>query len=557
MAKVKIKDNQTGKILEVDDTQLGQYGLGQQPQQMQPQLQQVLQPGMQQPQTQQPLNPQLQEALQPGMEQPQSDRSKYITGHSLQEIQDTLNAARAAGNKTDIKYLEDDYDKEYKYQQDFGKKDTTSKKESVTLRKEFSKESKDLGFQDAQKSWTRASTADKTGAGDLTVIYSYIKALDPTSVVREGEINLTKAAESVPNNVIRAYQRAKEGKIMSDELRGEMLSELGGMYNERANKQKELNAFYTGLASDSGIDPNDVVGKIGEIKLAEIPKKEEIKPKSIVEKVSGGAGFLYDTLLGQSQKVARDVVAGKMAPSINESSNSAIQTAQQTMKLWEKETDPTKKKALYDQAQSLLAQSSKQSGEIGKEFSTDVKENPLKRAAVSAVEIASTAKLLTDLPTILKSVKNAGGNIKHIKNPTKAFVEARDLAVKKYPTMDIKSVIEAGDKAAKLNPAGAADWEVAKTALSKSGKMPTKDLLQMLTDWGSQTYDKSGDVKGKAAAAIYNRVYQAGRTAIQTQAPEVASHTGKLAFLKNLPKNTQKATWLALKAVGLGKLVGL
>lgn len=162
---------------------------------------------------------------------------------------------------------------------------TQGKKDATNLRKEFSTETKNLGFQELQNSWQKVQSAPTTGAGDLTIVYSYIKALDPTTAVREGEINLTKAAESIPGNIIRAYKRAKEGQVISPELRQEMIGEIGRMYNERAKKQQELNAFYSGLASDSGVDPNDVIGKVGEIKFAEIPEVKQQKKRGLIEQI--------------------------------------------------------------------------------------------------------------------------------------------------------------------------------------------------------------------------------------------------------------------------------
>src|SRR3990167_233570 len=178
--------------------------------------------------------------------------------------------------------------------------DKETKKQAATLRKEFNSEAKNLGFKEVQSSWQKVSNANKTGAGDLSIVYSFIKALDPTTAVREGEIDLTKAAESIPNRFIKAYQRAKEGKVISNELRNEMINEVGSIYNEKAKQQQQLNAFYTGLATDMGVSPKDVIGGVGEIKLAPISSKISQGKKDTG--ITGALGeFLFNTGKGIAQ----------------------------------------------------------------------------------------------------------------------------------------------------------------------------------------------------------------------------------------------------------------
>src|SRR3990167_2921377 len=63
--------------------------------------------------------------------------------------------------------------------------DKETKKQAATLRKEFNSEAKNLGFKEVQSSWQKVSNANKTGAGDLSIVYSFIKALDQTTATTE------------------------------------------------------------------------------------------------------------------------------------------------------------------------------------------------------------------------------------------------------------------------------------------------------------------------------------------------------------------------------------
>ena len=153
-----------------------------------------------------------------------------------------------------------------------GVQGTGDVKEAANLRKEFAKETKDSNFKFVQDAYRRTKDVPNTGAGDLSLIYSFIKALDPTSVVREGEINISKATGSVPENLLTAYKRVKEGKLLSDQQRAEYKGEIGRFYNEKAKEQQQRNAFYSGLASDMQIDPQKIIGEYSNLELADIPE---------------------------------------------------------------------------------------------------------------------------------------------------------------------------------------------------------------------------------------------------------------------------------------------
>src|SRR3990167_10856070 len=150
-------------------------------------------------------------------------------------------------------------------------------KQAAQLRKEFNALQEIKDFKNARDSWNRARDVPNDGSGDLTLIYSYIKALDPNSVVREGEINISKATGSVPNNLITSYKRVKEGKLLSDEQRAEYQSEVGRFYNYKAQIAQQSQAHYSGLASDMGANPEDVVGGIGKIETAKVPELPDIQ----------------------------------------------------------------------------------------------------------------------------------------------------------------------------------------------------------------------------------------------------------------------------------------
>lgn len=194
-------------------------------------------------------------------------------------------------------------------------KEEDNGKDTATLRKEFAKESKDSNVKLIQDAYSRIKDVPNTGSGDLSLLYSYIKALDPTSVVREGEINISKATASVPENLLTAYKRVKEGKLLSSQQRQEYKGEISRFYNEKVKEQQERNRFYSELAADQKIDPKKIIGDYANIKPANI---SEVTPPQQNKEFGGPLGALLglaggasDFLLPETKKIpgrAQDIV---------------------------------------------------------------------------------------------------------------------------------------------------------------------------------------------------------------------------------------------------------
>jgi hypothetical protein len=80
---------------------------------------------------------------------------------------------------------------------------------------------------------------------DVAMIFEFMKALDPTSVVREGEQATVQNAASVPERVRSFYNRLIGGEKISGELeRGQMVEAARDAMRARASRQAELESGY-------------------------------------------------------------------------------------------------------------------------------------------------------------------------------------------------------------------------------------------------------------------------------------------------------------------------
>lgn len=103
---------------------------------------------------------------------------------------------------------------------------------------------------------------------DLALIFAFMKVLDPTSVVREGEFANAQNTGGIAENVVNAYNKALNGERLTDRQRSEFFRTANGMmrdrqanYQEVVNRQRELASQY-GLSPDR-VAPAQPVGQQG------------------------------------------------------------------------------------------------------------------------------------------------------------------------------------------------------------------------------------------------------------------------------------------------------
>ena len=125
-------------------------------------------------------------------------------------------------------------------------------KEQTELEKEFRKTWRDSkvvkNFEDAQAGYSRvvAGATQDSKAGDIALIFGFMKTLDPTSVVRESEFSLGENVGSFGGKV-KAYWDSFTGKgRLTPEQRKEILSASTQQFG---TYQTELDTFKSGFST--------------------------------------------------------------------------------------------------------------------------------------------------------------------------------------------------------------------------------------------------------------------------------------------------------------------
>lgn len=97
-----------------------------------------------------------------------------------------------------------------------------------------------------------------TGAGDTAIVFGFMKMLDPTSVVREGEQASAQNAAGVPEGIRGMWNMLIGGGKLSDEARAQILAASDKVYNEASQNIETVNQRYGGIAGQYNLDPSRV-----------------------------------------------------------------------------------------------------------------------------------------------------------------------------------------------------------------------------------------------------------------------------------------------------------
>lgn len=140
-----------------------------------------------------------------------------------------------------------------------GNDTTPNPKGAMDLRKELRQNNKDYYTVGDAYSRMKNVAENPSAAGDISMIFSYMKMLDPNSTVREGEYATAQNAAGIPTRVMNLYNQTLQGTRLSDLQRSDFLNQAGNLFNaQKARFDKEAD-YYRGVAERYNINPEDVI----------------------------------------------------------------------------------------------------------------------------------------------------------------------------------------------------------------------------------------------------------------------------------------------------------
>lgn len=128
------------------------------------------------------------------------------------------------------------------------------------LRDNFRMETDDYRLIQGHYQRLQAAAANPSAAGDIAMVYAFMKMLDPTSVVRETEYATAQNAAGVPVVIQNLWNRLLSGERLAPEQRNDFLTQAQALYGATQQQFDATVDRYRGLATQYQMDPDRVLG---------------------------------------------------------------------------------------------------------------------------------------------------------------------------------------------------------------------------------------------------------------------------------------------------------
>lgn len=217
---------------------------------------------------------------------------ELVTDLTTQEAEKTkaedkkkaLEEERAYQEKQDLISFE--REAKLKEKLDAKKEDKENFTQEQQLRTQLDGLSKD--FVSVRDSYNRIKTVTKepSPAGDLSMIYNYMKMLDPGSTVRESEFATAAQAGSFGDRIQSAVGKIVTGKRLDDSQRKDFVAQAEKLYTQQKVSHKALINKYNKIAGAYGLNPERVTSGFQIDELYQ-PKASGISDKDKADAIWG------------------------------------------------------------------------------------------------------------------------------------------------------------------------------------------------------------------------------------------------------------------------------
>ncbi|HCR19356.1 MAG TPA: hypothetical protein DIU35_17910 [Candidatus Latescibacteria bacterium] len=154
---------------------------------------------------------------------------------------------------------------------------------------------------------TSEGGVEGSAAGDLALIFNYMKMLDPGSVVRESEFATASNTGSIPQIIWARYNKMLNGERLTAGQRQGFIRQAQALYASQLGGHRGTVDTFAGIAERSGLDVSNVVFDIEQTEFVERLQKNEMDPESEIAK---GFSSVTQGQMGQFNKALQRNVGG-------------------------------------------------------------------------------------------------------------------------------------------------------------------------------------------------------------------------------------------------------
>jgi hypothetical protein len=145
------------------------------------------------------------------------------------------------------------------------------------------------------------------GAADYGAIVGYVKALDPTSVAREGEVDSATRAAGYISTINSIAERMKAtGGVMGAEQKAQLNEAINGLSGMFERKYQDVADYAAGYNKEFGLDTNMILGPKLNFPGSGYKKTEQ---SSIVDEAPDFAKRAKEAVLGKDEPPAPKIEA--------------------------------------------------------------------------------------------------------------------------------------------------------------------------------------------------------------------------------------------------------
>jgi hypothetical protein len=138
----------------------------------------------------------------------------------------------------------------------------SNRKAEADYRKEFDGLPEVKTFKTARSQFNTlrdlAKKPNPTPQDDIAIIFNYMKTLDPSSVVREGEFANAQNAAGIDESIRNMYNKARTGQRLNPQQRQNMVKTAYQNYRSLRDAYNTSAENFRGYARDNGINPDRV-----------------------------------------------------------------------------------------------------------------------------------------------------------------------------------------------------------------------------------------------------------------------------------------------------------
>jgi hypothetical protein len=132
-------------------------------------------------------------------------------------------------------------------------------KNENTLRDEFIAHTKPVREAQVGLNKVRSAATLNTGAGDVALVFGFMKTIDPSSTVREGEFATAEQTAGVPAQITATYNNILRGVRLTPEQRQQFVQAAEQQYAVYQNQYDSMVQSYSDIAKKYMIDPSKII----------------------------------------------------------------------------------------------------------------------------------------------------------------------------------------------------------------------------------------------------------------------------------------------------------